>query len=229
MGKVAQVYQARSRRVRPECHRIRGDVGKELVGGLRDATESQLYDVTVLPVTRRMFRSIRARFMGAFDVGVGYDTGVAKYAAIRVAKKGRAKAGGVIRRDMKSNAKEVASRYRTRISRASSEEHRARGEIGSTMLADLRAGYDEQIANVSNLPLTGRMRRSIRLWFRGARNVEVGFDVSKANYAPIRLNMKGVSKTGGHRLDTDLRSYLRKNTFSKIRAIVSRVRQRTWA
>jgi hypothetical protein len=94
MGKVARIYQARAMRVRPETARTRGDVGKLLVEGLQDATQEQLYDVTPLPVTRKMMKSIKPRFLGAFGVAVGYDSAVAPYAAMRVLKKGRSKMGG---------------------------------------------------------------------------------------------------------------------------------------
>ena len=93
MGKVARQFEAMSRRVQPETDRTRGDVGKILVEGLKQATEQEVYERTPVPVTGRMRRSIRARFLGARKVGVGYDVAVAPHAPFRVRMKGKSKRG----------------------------------------------------------------------------------------------------------------------------------------
>ena len=93
MGKIADKYRARMRRVGSETNKLRGLAGHELYKGLQDATQSQLYDVTRNPVTRKMFRSIRLQMNGYQGVRVFYKASVAPYASIRLNKKGVAKAG----------------------------------------------------------------------------------------------------------------------------------------
>lgn len=94
MGKVARKYLARAARVKTVSARARGDVAKVLVEGLREATIAELYSKTPLPVTKRMLRSIKPRFLGAHDVAVGFDTGVAPHAPHRLKKTGKSKMGG---------------------------------------------------------------------------------------------------------------------------------------
>lgn len=94
MGKVAQKYKARADRVKPAAARMRGDAAKALVKGLQEATQTELYARTPLPVSRRMYRSIKPRFLGAYDVAVGFDTAIAPHAPHRLKMKGRSKTGG---------------------------------------------------------------------------------------------------------------------------------------
>jgi hypothetical protein len=68
-------------------------VAKILVAALQEATQTELYDRTPLPVSRKMYRSITQRFAGQ-SVVVGYNGRVAPYAALRLAKKGRSRSGG---------------------------------------------------------------------------------------------------------------------------------------
>ena len=94
MGKLAEAYRARARRVPPETARARGDVGKILLQGLSEATEQQLYDRTPLPVTHKMGDSVQVRYLGSKEVAVGYDRRIAPHAPFRLAKEGTSLLGG---------------------------------------------------------------------------------------------------------------------------------------
>lgn len=94
MGTVSQKYKVRAARIRPACGRMRGDIGKLLIQGGRDALQAELYSRTPLPVTKKMLRSIQVRYLGAFDVAVGFDKNIAPHADIRLKKRGKSKTGG---------------------------------------------------------------------------------------------------------------------------------------
>lgn len=121
MGKVAQKYLVRAARVRTVSARARGDVAKILVEGLREATVAELYDRTPLPVTKKMLRSIKPRFLGAHEVAVGFDTGIAPHAPHRLKKTGKSKLGG---HDMTMKPGEYLDKHtRAKIRRVMKQAH----------------------------------------------------------------------------------------------------------
>jgi hypothetical protein len=119
----------------------------------------------------------------------------------------------------------IANKYRARAARITGETAKARGEAGRVMLQVAREATETQLYAQSPLPVSRRLFRSLRLWFKG-QTVEVGYDLGKASYARRRLAMKGRSKTGGHRLDLDISGELRKEAFPRVRRIMGRCVQR---
>jgi len=94
IGRISDRYERRAKSVGRESARHRGRMAKILKKGLEDATQEQLYDRTTLKVTRDMFNSIRARFLGNV-VQVGYFFGRgARHAKYRLNMIGRSKQDG---------------------------------------------------------------------------------------------------------------------------------------
>lgn len=94
MGKIADKYRARVRRVGSETNKLRGVAARELYRGLQDATQAQLYDRTPLPVSRNLYRSIAVEMNGYQGVRVLYRASRAKYARRRLNLHGTSKTGG---------------------------------------------------------------------------------------------------------------------------------------
>lgn len=100
--RLSDVYQRRAKSVGSQTKAHRGRVAVLLYKGLQDATQEELYDVTPLPVTRDMFKSIRPAIHGnVVKIGYFYGRG-AKYAKYRVNMTGKAKDGHKL--DMRPSA-----------------------------------------------------------------------------------------------------------------------------
>jgi hypothetical protein len=86
MGKVSRAMEARAARVQPEMNRLRGEVMKVLVQGLRESVEEQPYSCSPhrARLTGRLRRSIRPRALGNQGAGVGFDTSIAPHAPYRL-------------------------------------------------------------------------------------------------------------------------------------------------
>jgi hypothetical protein len=107
----------------------------------------------------------------------------------------------------------VSEKYRRRVRAVRSQTQRLRRESKDILVQGLREVHDDQLTNVTNLPITGRMRRSIGGRIK-RQIVEVGYNIGqgpKAPYAGPRLNMKGTAKAG-HRLDMHPAPALEKKT-----------------
>lgn len=97
-------------------------------------------------------------------------------------------------------ARPISDKYRRRVAAVGRETLILRSRARGVLKGALQQAHDEQLTNVSNLPLTGRMRRSIKSRFV-RDGVEAYYDTSVAPYAGPRLNKKGRSKKGGHIMD----------------------------
>lgn len=93
-GRVSDKYSRRVASVGKETARLRGDVSKLLVQGLRDATKQELYDRTPLDVSEDMMKAIRPKLAGnVVEVGFTYGHG-ATYARYRLNMTGISPSGG---------------------------------------------------------------------------------------------------------------------------------------
>jgi len=94
----------------------------------------------------------------------------------------------------------VSGKYFRRIQAAGRESINLRNKVRQLMKRGLVETTDEQLYDQTTLEVTGRMRKSIKTRLVPG-GVEAFFDASVAPHAKSRLNMKGTSKKGGHRLD----------------------------
>lgn len=123
----------------------------------------------------------------------------------------------------------VATRYSRRIAAAGRGKHRLRGDIGKVLVEALEQATDEQLYDVTTLPTTGKMRRSIQPYFLGNDEVAVGYNRSKAKHVRRRLNMKGRSPSGGHDLTMRPAPVLRRIADPKIRRLTRDFKSRALA
>lgn len=93
MGVVGKKFERRTKAFWSQQALSRAAVRSELRKSLIRATDKTLYDVTPLPVTGRLRRSIFTRTVGEL-IQVGYSAGIAPYNNIRLNKTGRSKLGG---------------------------------------------------------------------------------------------------------------------------------------
>jgi hypothetical protein len=115
----------------------------------------------------------------------------------------------------------VSEKYRRRIRAVRGQTQKLRRESKAVLVEGLREVHDDQLTNVTNLPITGRMRRSIGGRIKG-QSVEVGYNIGngpKALYAGPRLNMKGRSKKGGHNLEMHPAPALEKKTRGQLKRL----------
>lgn len=96
---------------------------------------------------------------------------------------------------------QIATRYRRRAANVGRQNALLRGAIGKTMVEALQQATDEELYERTPLETSGKMRRSIQVYYLGNAIIEVGYDLSRAPHAKRRLNLKGTSPTGGHLLD----------------------------
>lgn len=82
MGKIAQRYGIRARKVGPETQKNLGEVGSVLYQEYRDALADEIYKRTPRPITHDLYNSVRIRFYGR-SVQVGHDLQKAPHARIR--------------------------------------------------------------------------------------------------------------------------------------------------
>lgn len=94
----------------------------------------------------------------------------------------------------------IAGKYRRRAANVGRARLMLQNEMRGVMKNALLQATDEQKYEVTNLPVSGAMRRSVKTRIRGD-SVESYYDGAVAPHAPRVLNMHGTSKTGGHKLD----------------------------
>lgn len=113
----------------------------------------------------------------------------------------------------------LKDRYRRRVRAVGRETHRLRGDVAKVLVEGLRAGTQEQLYDRTPLEVTHAMMRSIRPIMQGQYGCAVGYNASVAPHAPFRVNMHGISVTGGHLLDMRMADYLRANANPRIRRL----------
>ncbi len=123
-------------------------------------------------------------------------------------------------------ARPIATKYQRRIASLKRETHRLRGDVGHVLHEEMINAVDEQKYDRTPLPVTGNLRRSVRLFMQGNNQAAIGFDGSVAPYAAIVVNMHGISKTGGHLLDMRLGDALRKKADPRIRRLAKMAQRR---
>lgn len=123
-------------------------------------------------------------------------------------------------------ARPLATKYQRRISSLKRETSRLRGDVGHVLHEVTVNAVDEQKYERTPLPVTGALRRSVKLRMQGNNSVAVVFDTSVAPHAPIVLNMHGVSKTGGHLLDMRIGEALRQKANPRIRRLGTMAQRR---
>jgi hypothetical protein len=94
MAYLRDRYSRRIAAVKGQTARLRGDVAHVLVEETQNAVDEQLYGRTPLPVTRKMYRSIRPIMQGNNAVMVRFDSSVAPYAVYRLNMHGTSVTGG---------------------------------------------------------------------------------------------------------------------------------------
>lgn len=105
---ISTKYQRRIARIPGTIRMLQMEAKKDLLQGLQNATDEQLYNITKLRISGRMYDSIGTRLVGD-GVEVGYNIGAgpkAPYARIRLQMKGRYKTGpsNPGRKDMNPNS-----------------------------------------------------------------------------------------------------------------------------
>jgi hypothetical protein len=120
----------------------------------------------------------------------------------------------------------IADKYKRRIATLDREQARFRGDVAKILVSALQEATDAELYRVTRLPTTGKMRASIQPYFLGNNSVAVGFNPSKARHALRRLNMKGTSKTGGHKLDMNPAPFLRRLADPKIKRLARAMQKR---
>lgn len=120
----------------------------------------------------------------------------------------------------------VSDKYRRRIAISKQSGPKVRGEVGKVLKEALQTATEEELYEVTPLPVTHAMRNSIQIFFLGANEVAAGYNARKAPHAKGRLNMKGVSKLGKHQLDMNPAPIVRREADNKIRQINRREQRR---
>lgn len=94
----------------------------------------------------------------------------------------------------------VAGTYRRRIAKIPGETRRLKQEAKRDLVEALRDTTEEELYDRTPLPVSGRMRRSVkgRVTADGA---EAYYDTRVAPHAPLRIRKKGRSKRGGHDME----------------------------
>ena len=111
----------------------------------------------------------------------------------------------------------IADKYHRRAQSVGRETARLRGDVAKLLNQGLRDATQEQLYDRTPLPVTRDMMNSIRPQLRG-NTVQVGYSYGRgARYAKYRLNMKGISRSGGHRLDMQPSAFIQKNVEPQIK------------
>ncbi|BCM88720.1 hypothetical protein IAD21_00562 [Abditibacteriota bacterium] len=120
----------------------------------------------------------------------------------------------------------IANAYRSRARRVRAVTQSELGREASMIRAGAREAVQTQLYDRTPLKVSKRLLRSISIQFLGNR-FRVGFNTSTAPHAQRRINLKGVSKTGGHLLDMDVNGYIRANVYPRVvasrRAMMPRI------
>jgi hypothetical protein len=113
----------------------------------------------------------------------------------------------------------VANTYKRRIAALGRESGRLRSETGKVLRKALQTAAKEELYDRTPLDVSMKMFNSITLYFIGSNEVQVGFNLNKAKYARQRLNRKGISPSGGHRLDMNPAPIVRREADPQIRRL----------
>jgi hypothetical protein len=120
----------------------------------------------------------------------------------------------------------IADRYTRRIAALDQGQARFRGDVGKILVSALQNATDSELYEVSPLPKTGKMRASIQPYYLGNSVVQVGFNLSRARYASRRLNMKGTSPSGGHKLDMNPAPIVRRIADPQVKSLTRALQKR---
>lgn len=116
-------------------------------------------------------------------------------------------------------ARPVSTKYRRRVAAVRPVTTWLREKAQEDLENGLREATQEQLYDRTPLKVTRALYNSVGSRVLG-QVVEVGYNIgsaTRAAYAAIRVNMKGTSKTGGHQLDMQPNTYLRRKVDPKIR------------
>lgn len=126
----------------------------------------------------------------------------------------------------------ISTEYFRRIRRLDLVNRDLMEEVATVLEKGLIDATQEELYKRTPLKVTHAMLKSIGSRIVGNR-VDVGYNLSgvsvigfgdptaEAPYAKYRVNMKGVSKLGGHLLDMSPSKWIRSHVDYKIRAIVA--------
>jgi hypothetical protein len=120
----------------------------------------------------------------------------------------------------------LATKYQRRARSVRGQTHRLRGDVAHVLVDELQNALQDQLYNRSQLPVSRAMMRSIRPIMEGNNSVAVGFNSQIAPHAPFRINMHGISVTGGHLLDLRLSDALRRRADPRIRRLTRAAQRR---
>ena len=121
----------------------------------------------------------------------------------------------------------VANTYKRRVVAVGREQARLRGDTGKVLRKALQTAAREELYDRTPLDVSMAMFNSITLYFIGANAVQVGFNLNKARHARRRLNMKGTSPTGGHKLDMRPAPIVRREADPEIRRLARAAQRRS--
>jgi hypothetical protein len=123
-------------------------------------------------------------------------------------------------------ARPISDRYRRRAQNVGRESLRLRNAMQGVLKRGLEEATKEELYDRTPLKVSHDMMKSIRTrLIQGG--VQVGYFAGKgARYAKYRVNMKGISKLGGHLLDMQPSKLLKKKADPEIRRLTKAAQRR---
>jgi hypothetical protein len=128
---------------------------------------------------------------------------------------------------MAGRGRPISRKYERRIAAIAPETENLRYEVKTILHEELENATQAELYDRTTLPTTGRMMRSVRASIRGARVVAF-YDARIAKHAKYRVNMKGISKSGGHVLNMNPAKWLRRRANPRIRRRAVMAKRRIW-